>query len=187
MITTYLFDLDGTLIDSGFYAKQYEPMMSKIASHIGTTRVELDNRVKSLKKTDGRYDTGEVARFLGILDFYYREQTVPPLRQEAREVLSQLEGRRIGIVTNSMNRTVEQYLKTWGIKVSFIFTAEDAGVPKSSDMFWQAVMQKKQLMAHSTLVIGDNAIEDIMRPKRLGFRTVHVLKAADLRMVLKQR
>jgi HAD superfamily hydrolase (TIGR01549 family) len=182
MLTTYLFDLDGTLIDSDFYAKQYPEMIEKIKARVGEQR--MNSTISRLKKVDGRYDTGELCKELGILDLYYKELAIPELRPEAKKVLSELKGLTIGIITSSMHATVTKYLNAWKVKVTYVFTPEDAGYPKSRPEFWQKLIQRHNIISQSAIVIGDSIVDDIMVPKRLGFRTLHVTSAKDLLKIL---
>ena len=110
MISTYLFDLDDTLIDTSIYREIYSEVLSKIKEK---TDVDIDSL--GLKKNKyGNYDSGELCRSLGLLDLYY---SVLESQIEVKEVLhdSVLElfsllrkkGKKIGIVSNSMLRTIK--------------------------------------------------------------------------------
>src|SRR3989338_9191774 len=73
-LTTYLFDLDDTLIDSRIYAELYKPILNKVKTRLNITYKELDAKARELgirKNSNGRYDTGDLCREMGLIELYY--------------------------------------------------------------------------------------------------------------------
>ena len=187
MISTYLFDLDDTLIDTSIYREIYSEVLSKIKEK---TDVEIDSL--GLKKNKyGNYDSGELCRSLGLLDLYY---SVLESQIEVKEVLhdSVLElfsllrkkGKKIGIVSNSMLRTIKAYVDKYGLEVDFIFSSDLTGCNKDSPEYWKKLIAAEKLEPSSCLVIGDDNEEDVEVPGKLGFQTFYLDSVGKLGEIL---
>ena len=168
MITTFLFDLDDTLIDSHIYAKIYQPILQMIQKKLGRTISQIEQKAKAqglVKNKAGRWDTGDLCRELGLLPKYYEIlekeiEIVPILRQEIVPLFQEIKKKRknIGITSNSMQQTARMYLKRYQLEkyVSFIYSSEDAGCPKGKESYWKQLTEKHQLIPAQCLVVGDN-------------------------------
>ena len=186
MISTYLFDLDDTLIDTSIYREIYSEVLSKIKEK---TDVDIDSL--GLKKNKyGNYDSGELCRSLGLLDLYY---SVLESQIEVKEVLhdSVLElfsllrkkGKKIGIVSNSMLRTIKAYVDKYGLEVDFIFSSDLTGCNKDSPEYWKKLIAAEKLDPEECLVIGDDKLEDVEVPGKLDFQTFYLDNVDKLREV----
>ena len=194
MIKVYLFDLDDTLIDTKIYAKLYPKILPIIEKETGLKGSKLDQKARQLKLKEnkaGRWDSGDLCRELGLLDQYYPElekliKVVPVLHNRVRFVFNQLrvKKRRIGIVSNSMRKTIKIYLKKYGLKVDFVFSQDDAGCRKDQNNYWKKLIKKEKLNPEECLVIGDDKIEDVKIPLKFGFQTYHLKKPARLKEIL---
>ena len=192
MISTYLFDFDDTLIDTKIYAKLYRQLLEKIQKKLHITKAALDKNALAcgLKKTkSGRWDTGDLCRELGLLDLYYGElekqiQVSEVLHDNVEHILKSLKqrGKRIGIVSNSMRRTIELYLKKYRLTshIDFIFSQDDAGCRKDTKEFWKKLIEKERLTPSECVVIGDHEIDDVETPKKLKFNTLLIKSPKDL-------
>ncbi len=175
MITTYLLDLDGTIIDTKIYATIYPTVLQLIEKKAGLKGAALDKKAKQLGlHQKERWDSGDLCNGLGLLEEYYailekevRKNSV--LRPEIKELFHH--EKRTGIVSNSMRRTIELYVKRFQLQVDFIFSFEDAGCRKDHLEFWKKLIAKEKLIPKECLVIGDDMIEDGEVPRKLGFRT----------------
>ena len=70
MITTFLFDLDDTLIDSKIYKEIYPVIVEKVCFDLKINQEELFSKAESfgLKKNKyGNFDSGDLCRKLNLL------------------------------------------------------------------------------------------------------------------------
>ena len=184
MISTYLFDLDDTLIDTKIYREIYSEIISKIGD------VDIDSL--GLKKNKyGNYDSGELCKKLGLLDLYYEvlEKNIKVknvLHDSVLEVFSALKnnGKKIGIVSNSMLKTIKLYLNKYSLEVDFIFSSDLTGCNKDSPEYWKKLIAAEKLNPKECLVIGDDYEEDIEVPGKLGFKTFYLDDVKKLKEVL---
>ncbi|MBS3168854.1 HAD family hydrolase [Candidatus Woesearchaeota archaeon] len=189
----FLFDLDDTLIDTKIYAQLYEPILRLIVEKRELTGKSLDKKAAEFgltKNKYGRWDTGDLCRELGLLAEYYEElekmiEMVPVLRDSVLDVFSKLreKKKKIGVVSNSMRRTIELYLQKYNLLpfVDFIFSQNDAGCRKNDPVFWKKLIQKEKLNPEESLVVGDDPIEDGEIPRSLGFKTFLIKSSESLR------
>ncbi len=174
-MTTYLFDLDDTLIDTKIYAEIY-PEILKLIEEKGLDVDEEANKHGIPKESHGRYDSGDLCRELNLLNEYYEIlenhiKVIEVLHESVKEVFEEIEG-KIGIVSNSMRRTIELYLDKYDLKVDFVFSQDEADCKKDKEEFWEELIESHNLIPEDCLVIGDNPIDDSVIPKQLGFKTL---------------
>ena len=186
MVSTYIFDLDGTLINIRIYSEMYFEILILIESKLGLFGEELDIKAAlfGLVKGDhGRYDSGDLCRELGLLAEYYEIldrhiKVRKRVHDDAFLVLSELKkkGLRVGVASNSMHRTIQNYLNKYDLLefVDFIFSSEDAGRRKNDPVFWEKLITVQNLVAEECIVVGDNKLEDIETPGTFGFKVFHV-------------
>jgi putative hydrolase of the HAD superfamily len=198
MINVYLFDLDDTLIDTRIYAELYKPILQLIENKTGLKDDELNNKAKQLGLKQNKYerwDTGDLCRELGLLDEYYEElkkliAIVPILHDTVEKVFQELKnrGKRIGIVSNSMQRTIQTYVSKYQLTdyVDFIFSQDDVGCRKDNDNYWKKLIEREKLNPTECLIIGDDEIEDIEIPQKFAFKVYHLKDSSDLKEVLNQ-
>ncbi len=196
MIKTILFDLDDTLIDTKIYRKLYQTILLMIEKKRKLSGKDLDNKAKELglkKNRSDRWDTGDLCKELGLLDEYYVElekliEVVPVLHDTVETIFEELEkkGKNIVIVSNSMRRTINAFLKKYALSkyVKFIFSQDDAGCRKYNLQFWKMLLKKENLVPEECLMVGDDILEDVELPKKLGFNTFHVENVKRLSGVL---
>jgi len=195
-ITTYLFDLDDTLIDTSVYVRIYPYILSKIKSEFKLTDKLLDEEMQlsGLKKNKyGHWDTGDICRALGLLDFYYQELEKAIavntwINKDVLELFVSLKkkGKRIGIVSNSMSRTIYTYLHKYKLseQVDFIVSAVELNQRKSEDFFWSGLINTHKLNPKECVMVGDDLQEDVNIPRKFGFNTFHLVRAEDLKRIV---
>ncbi|MBU1974426.1 MAG: HAD family hydrolase, partial [Nanoarchaeota archaeon] len=91
----------------------------------------------------------------------------------------------IGIVSNSMRRTIKLYFDKYEINVDFIFSKDDADCQKYKDEYWQVLIKKHHLNPKECLVIGDHQHDDVTMPKKFGFKTMLIKNPHELKNILK--
>ena len=119
----YLFDLDGTLIDEKIYDRIYEPVLKMICAKRMISIENLDKRAEEVglkKNKKGRWDTGDLCFEFGLLDQYYeillrQIEVGGVLKDNVVTTFSRLkdEGKVIGVVSNSMRRTIKTYIQKY--------------------------------------------------------------------------
>jgi pyrophosphatase PpaX len=193
---TFIFDMDGTILDNGIYKRIYSQFMASLAKECNLTQQRLEQIAESSdleRLSDGRWDTGDISRLFGKLDLYYSElsnevQLNPSAYAIVPDVFKRLkaEEKRIGIASNSMHRTIGLFLDSYGLKgyIDFIFSADDADAKKSKEEYWKKLISDFEVNPLSSVMVGDNYEEDILMPSRFGFATIHVKEPADLQKVL---
>lgn len=193
-ITTYLFDLDDTLINSKIYIEIYTPILEMIKEKLNLNDEELAQKAKKLglnkSKKLNQWDTGDLCRELDLLDEYYqileeKIKVISVLQDNVKELLTKLkdDGKIIGITSNSMARTIKLYLDKYELTklVDFVFSLDDAGFSmKKEDNYWETLIKRHNLKPGQCLVIGDDPIDDVKMPKRFGFHTFLIRNPEDL-------
>ena len=184
-ITTYLFDLDGTLVDEKIYSRIYSKIVKMIKEKKGLDEEEISGRAEQWKLTrnkEGRWDTGELCKELGLLNSYYRIlekeiQTKVKLIMHKKIIVLLRDGekkkKKIGIVSNSFRKTISLYIKALHLdkQIDFVFSSEDAGCKKKEKKFWKKLREQEGLTPEKCLVIGNDEIDDQNVPRLAGFRT----------------
>jgi HAD superfamily hydrolase (TIGR01549 family) len=190
MITTFLFDLDDTIIDGQIYAEMYQPVLTMIQEKTGIAADKKAQEVGLQKNTFGRWDTGDLCRKLGLLEEYYRilEEHVRVreyLKKEIFPLLEKISGKK-GIVSNSMRRTIMMYIEKYGIKehFDFVFSYDEAESSKKEEEYWQKLIATYDLVPKQCLVIGDNPVDDIAMPSTFGFHTLLINESKDFEKIL---
>ena len=191
MITTILFDLDDTIVTGKIYEIIYPKILAMFKEH----GIDAEKRAKEegLELNPyGRYDSGDLCREWGYLKEYYQIiepeiHTITSIKENVKEVLEQLKGKKLGIVSNTMLKTIQIYLKKYELEhyFEFIFSFEDSEHIKSSKGCWQDLIDKENLNPNECLVVGDNPVQDGEIPASLGFNTLIIKDDEDLKPVLK--
>lgn len=194
-IKVYLFDFDDTIISTKIYAELYLPLLKMIKSKLKLTDSQLDQKSKDLgltKNRFGRWDTGDLCRELNLLEEYYQVlekqiKVMPVLHDNVISVFKKIKAKKkkIGVVSNSMRRTVNVYLYKYELDkyLDFTFTRDDAQCKKKEEAYWQKLIKKQKLNPKECLVIGDDPEQDGAIPEKLGFNTFIIKEAKDLEKV----
>lgn len=193
MITHYLFDLDDTLIDTKIYAEIYPLVLKMIQKKLKIDPEQKAQQFKLKRNKFGRYDSGELCRHLGLLDDYYlilkkQIKVENYLHDTVLQVLTKLKQQdcTIGIVSNSMSRTIQLYLIKYQLisLIDFVFSVDDARCSKREQKYWQTLIKNQHLKPAECLIIGDDETEDIKIPSSFGFKTLLIRKPEDLKKCL---
>lgn len=190
MPAVYLFDLDGTLVDTNIYAKIYPKIITLIRKKRKLALTQIDSQAQKweLKKNRfGRYDSGDLCRGFNLLKEYYSilEKHITPPHKKILPLFRQLkkQKKKIGLVSNSMRRTIKLYLQKYRLAkyVDFIFSAEDACCRKNDTKYWKKLIRQQKLIPKEGLVIGDDRIEDKIIPQKLGFKSHLITNPSTLK------
>jgi HAD superfamily hydrolase (TIGR01549 family) len=191
----FLFDLDDTLIDTKIYHKIYSEVIERVCSELEINEATLFVKASSLglkKNKHGNYDSGKLCKELELLDSYYfiLEKAIKVndvLFSDVKEVFSALKekGNKIGIVSNSMLRTIKLYLDKYNLSVDFVFSSDYTGCNKDCNEYWKKLIAAEHLDPSKCIVVGDDYHEDVEVPKSLGFKTFYLDDVSKLKEVLK--
>ncbi len=188
----YLFDLDDTIISTSVYKEIYTPFLEAISKKRGIYGGTLEKKAKGwgLKPNKfGRLDTGDLAKRLGLLNEYYSIleegiQVDKGVQLEVKALFRRIKSQhfKIGIVSNSMRRTIKLFLEKYGFMndPNFIFCREDADCKKDSLRFWRILIKKQNLNPQECLVVGDDELQDVEVPKKAGFNTFLIKTRKDI-------
>ena len=195
-IKVYLFDFDDTIISTKIYAQMYHPILIMIKKRFKWNDQQVEHKARELgliKNKSSRYDTGDLCRELGLLVEYYgilekNIKVVPALPNTIVNVFKKIKSKNkmIGIVSNSMNKTIALYLKKYKLfsYIDFIFSQDDAGCTKREEKYWKRLIQKEKLNPSECLMIGDDPIEDRKIPRRFKFMTLLITNQEDWANIL---
>ena len=163
MTSTYIFDLDDTIIDSTLYARMYNELINELLSTLKISEIELQKVISRLKEESGktRIDTYELCKKLDSTEIYYtvlekyvrhtfvlKTKSIPTVFRKIKKA-----GKKLGIVSGSQERTIEIILKRFSLLdyVDFIMSGK-----KDTVLFWITLEKKHNLKKEDTLVIDDS-------------------------------
>jgi len=180
----YIFDLDGTLIDS------MKPAVRKVLEVLDEYGITYpDDIVKTLTPLGFRGISVYYAESMGVplspeniyeifeerLAKVYKDEI--PLKEGAEEALRKLaaRGASLNILTASPHKFTNPCLQSLGVAHLFdnIWSSEDFGLLKSDERIYGAVAQRLQVnIADCTLV--DDSLRVLTTAKKAGMKTIGV-------------
>ena len=132
MITTYLFDLDDTIVDSTIYTRMYHKLIDELLNSLKISKIELQQAITKLKNETGeqKIDTFDLCKSLGATDIYYKvlerhiKHTYTLKYKEIPSIFKKIKesNKIIGIVTQSQVKTAELFLKRFRLFSYIDFT-----------------------------------------------------------------
>ena len=191
-IDTFIFDLDGTLIDTTIYKRIYPKVLKMILKKSNLSKKQIEATAKALKMKKnkyGHYDSGDLCRVFGLIDEYYallekEVKVTNSLHDGVESLFKKLkkDKKKIGIASNSMKKTIMLHLKKYDILkyVDFVFSSEDAGCKKDNPKYWKMLIKKEKLNPRNCLIIGDTTLDDKLVPQKLGFNSNIIKSKKDL-------
>ena len=186
MITTYLFDLDDTIVDSTIYTRMYHKLIDELLNSLKISKIELQQAITKLKNETGeqKIDTFDLCKSLGATDIYYKVlerhikhtytlkyKEIPSIFKKIKESI-----KIIGIVTQSQVKTAELFLKRFRLfsYIDFIQSGK-----KENLVFWMNLEKKHDLKKENCLMIDDS--DDVLEiAKRVGYNILNVKNLDDL-------
>ncbi len=197
--STYLFDFDGTIINTIIYQKIYSSILKMIQKKKKITQQTLNHQATLLNvhKNDlGRWDSGDLCKKLNCSSEYYKIlnkyiTTNNILKKHIITTFKKIKQHpqhKIGIVSNSMHKTIQLYIKKYNLTkyINFIYASDDNQPPSRKDhlSYWKTLFKRHHLKPHLTLVIGNNPNDDSFVPECLGFHSYLLEKETDILKVV---
>ncbi|CAN5588958.1 HAD family hydrolase [soil metagenome] len=202
-MTAFIFDLDGTLVDSN---ELRVDSWDAAFRHFGKTFSREQLRAQIGKGSDQYLPEflsfSEIERFGRQLDEYRsdlfkkeylpRVQSFPSVRKLFERIRT--DGKRIALATSGKKEETQHYIQLLGIKdlIEAQTTADDAETSKPAPDIFQAALQKlKGVPATEALVVGDTRF-DMQAAGRGGLPAIavtcggtaeHILREAGARAV----
>lgn len=165
MLTTFLFDLDGTLLDSvDLILRSYKYMLNQYRGFSGTDEMWLRGLGTPLTSQLKQFtqDPQEVAAMIETYREYnhaHHDSLAKPYPGTVEEVrhLDAL-GKTIGIVTSKYRRGTMMGLKLMGIEacVDFVVPADEVTNPKPHPEPVLRALELAKAKAHEAVFIGDS-------------------------------
>jgi HAD superfamily hydrolase (TIGR01509 family) len=182
MVSVYLFDLDDTIIDSSIYKRMYSELLREIVSQSKISEIELQKEITRLKAGKDRVDTYELCRSLNCTELYYnllekyarhtyslKTASIPALFKKIRAAK-----KKIGVVSNSEERTIRIFLDRFNLSVDFVSSGD-----KLTVLFWINLEKKFNITKDETLLIDDS--EEVLEvAKHAGYKTLNVKDISNL-------
>lgn len=186
VINTYIFDLDDTIIDSSVYAKMYNSVINELISALKISEIELQKIISKTKEETGkeRVDTYDLCKKLHSVELYYKvlekyvKHTYSLKTKSIPAIFRKMHGakKRIGVVSNAQERTIELFLKRFNLFEYVQFVA--SGI-KNTVLFWITLERKYDLDKEDTMVI-DNSDEILKIADHAGYKVLNVKNIDDL-------
>jgi len=183
-ITTLLFDIDGTLVDSNDYHAETWQQVFRKAGH--DLPIEMlhdqigkggDNLVPSLLPDLSEEEQERIAEGHGPL---YREQYMDRARPfpKARDLLARArqEGLTVALATSANPEELEHYVELLdaGDLIDLTTSQGDVENTKPAPDIFAAAVKKAGVAPEEALVIGDTPY-DVLAAKRAGVETIALL------------
>ena len=193
--TTYLFDLDGTIINTSIYQKIYPKILNMLQKKKSLSLQTLHRQATLLnvhKNDNGNWDTGDLCKKLNCSSEYYKIlnthlKTNHILKKHITTTFKKIKQHpehKIGIVSNSFHKTIQLYITKYNLTkyIDFIYASDDNQPPSRKDhlSYWKSLCKKHHLKPHLTLVIGNNPNDDSFVPECLGFHSYLLEKETDI-------
>ena len=190
MITTVLFDLDGTLYDRDFLVRalaerQYQAFVREL-QHVDQSRyvdrlIELDDH--GYQPKSDVYST--LVQEFGLSPsleqrleshFWSDYETYCNLSEDTSDTLKALrhQGKRLGIITNGKSERQRAKIDALGIGDLFdvILVSEEIGLRKPDPRIFLLAVEKCGAVPRETIYVGDNPQADIEGAHNAGLRAV---------------
>lgn len=169
MITTYIFDFDGTIADTikGITATMQEtfrlhgwdiPVIEDIKGVIG---LSLDGCMRGLGMADENDVTEMCATYRRIFPDVAMSQI--ELFPEVKDTLIELhkQGKRLAIATSRNKVSLTEIMKRHGVYDYFelLVSASDGYEPKPSPAMVMGILERMDIAENETMVIGDTTFD----------------------------
>ena len=184
MITAFIFDIDGTLVDSN---ELHVQSWDRAFRHFGKT-IPIEALHDQIGKGSDQYlpqflTPDEIERFGKELDEYrseiFREEYLPKVKPfpKVRELFERLrdDQKRILLASSGKQKDTDHYIDLLkvGKFIEGCVSGDEVGRSKPQPDIFAACIDKFQLARDQTLVVGDTRW-DVEAAARTGLRTIAV-------------
>ncbi|MFH1564869.1 MAG: HAD family hydrolase [bacterium] len=196
MIKTILFDVFGTIIDTGdgsikatekilkahhsninpydFYYNNFKPLCK---SYYSKKRFYVEEEIltKTLSRIEKKFHLQD--RSKKDVKHYLKSLTERKLFQETEEVLEKLSKKYVLIVASNTDKEplLLNFKKLCIAKYFFaIYTSEDLQAYKPQKLFFKKILKNIKYDKNEILFVGDTQDEDILGAKEMGIKTVWI-------------
>jgi phosphoglycolate phosphatase-like HAD superfamily hydrolase len=186
MITTYLFDLDDTIIDTSVYARMYHELITEIVVNLNISEIDLQKEITKLKQETGKekVDTYDLCEKLNCTEVYYKvlekyvKHTYTLKTPAVPMIFKKIKAnkRQIGIISASQERTIKLFLDRFNL-TQYVDYIESGN--KTTVLFWIQLEKKIMLDKNTTLVIDDSD-EILQVAEHAGYKVLNVKNINDL-------
>ncbi len=186
-VSTYIFGLEGSILDSVVYTLMYDELLKELAAEHGFSPAEIEKAISKLRQPGKKkVDAFELCAKLKSEALYFRmlekyaghiySIKIPSMPSHFKRIKSQ--GKRLAVTSGSHPRTIEIFLNRFNLSQYIDFF--DAG-NKSLIGYWLAIAKRHNLDPKTTLVIDDDV--SCRAAKEVGFLTLELDDIRDLEKI----
>ena len=183
-MNTYIFDFDGTLVDSmPYWARVMKDFLDSENAKYPSDIIKIITPLGLLGTVEYFRDVLgvelEIDDMLKIIDenLYYYYKDVIPLKNGVFEYLSHLkkQGKSINVLTASRHKVVDICLKRLGIFDLFdnVWSCDDFNISKSNPLIYKEAVKRLDTKICDTVFFDDNIVA-VKSAKEAGLKTVGV-------------
>ena len=208
MLRAVLFDLDDTLYrERDFVDQSFRSVAKVMAGYLsakgksgrgqgfpGESEEELFGQMIELMEQEGR---GEIFNRLcerydvdipvqELVKIYRETKPVLELYPDGEELLGWLEDREIktGLITDGNAAVQRNKIEALGLdrRLNVVLASYDLGLRKPDKGVYVYCLEKLECRPEEAVYIGDNPLKDFIGAKKLGMKTVRIIRPEGLHM-----
>lgn len=175
-----IFDLDDTLYpENEFVLSGFKSIT--IPGFFEQAKKHFENGVlgkifnTSLDSLGIRYNEDTIQE---LIKTYRSHLPTIKLFDDAKWALSNLDGYKIGIITDGYAKTQRNKVQSLGLNVDYIVYTDDYGREnwKPSPLPYNIMSEKLNVLPCECVYVADNITKDFITPNKLGWRTIQIIR-----------